>query len=701
MPISSSNNNSSSSSNNNSSSSSSSSSSSNLGNYQQVPLYEDEEEMSVDDVIAEWEKVTDGSYLSMHLMRNTLRTLGTITNGRLDLKALPAYNNIIGYQAACRALTIAMSYTQTPSQNITTSIPRSNMPTARASIQPPASVSEADSMSNLIVHESSLDILRLTSDNCIARLKAIDEDIEQQNIIILDTMANGSRGSSNDIKDAKLLRVDLVVRRTMIEGLLNVTWGLMAQQQQEQNQTQQQSILSTDRQRQANNNNILSPVLLSLTLRLSLAAQIYETDEFQSIVDSTVTGAVNAQNKADTKRQIYAALQNAIQNLHSVINENVENATLSAVGLGAVSALTGLNIPVASESAHTLLQFTQLGSQQGPIQNPNLVMTLLGYGTAVGGQLCNMVTGLSRYIASLARLAPRTMTLLGVSGLIWRYGLTERDRQYLRDLAARGASAVGTGAMAVGTAASDLAIGTIDIGTQFNQYLIQRGFNELSSDMIDDLVSIASSDASSGASSRDSMFGSLSGESSGSVALSVAQSVRSLLSNNSHASQLSRSLQDARDTNEVLNIILASERSLSRAGALDAAITAEVKAHVNTPEAVDSAIPSVVSFDNSSSSQFSDMTNSPSQSQSQSQSQQNLDERQPLLEDEMKEEEDIDGGRRLQTKKRQYRLKRRQTHKKKHIRRRTMKKRRPLKRRPVSRQQAKRKSLKKQRRLRR
>jgi len=532
----------------------------------------------------------------------------------------------------------------------------------------------------------------------------------------------------------------------VIETLLDITRSIQADNLRRENQDRTSRISLRAQQTATINRTLADSRMLELQLRIGTLATYYSEDEFTHVLDSIMNGLNVAERNVIMKNQIMAWFKDANIILASIAEENARTVAGTYVGIGALSGLTGLRIPVVNGSSQIIQRLAQVGLRQGPLTSPSLVYKALAFGQQILTSIGNAATFPARLIARAFAYAPNTCVFVGGAGAIWHVALTEDDRTVLRDIASRAGNTVMEGANAV-----------YGINSEFRDYLIERGLNVTDEDMAD-LISRASS--SRGSVTDDTIAASISGNTEASQ--SIAASIASASSRNSKASRIVTDLQAAAaagNLDRFIDILQRSESELGQQGAIDTNLDAEAHEVESMVQGEGSLVGREVDASNATGdTQMSELsqsqswsrtgspayrvlsTNSQNDSGAESQEEEEGD-KMPEEGDEMPEEGDEmpvgmssrakaeqsgmaapeemanlltgddmnegnKGGRRksrrrlgkLQTKKRQYRLRRRQTHKKKHMRRRTLKRRRPV-RRPL--RQAKRRSLKKQRRLRR
>ena len=709
-----------------------------------------------DELWAQWEKIQEepNPYIPLDLMQSTFSKLTEVDgSGDMELKdgVESVMSDNVGYQAALRAIKIMISYTNKPKTETTTTFPNLSRTGTVANLSSSA-VSGAEipstDMNSLIVRDTrNPDILAATANNCLDRLRVIDNDIARINQVMMSTLSSGASSSAMDISSKKEERLDLQIKRQLIETLLDITRSIQADNLRRENQDRTSRISLRAQQTATINRTLADSKMLELQLRIGTLATYYSEDEFTHVVDSIMNGLNAAEKNIYTKQQILAWFRDAKIILVSIAEENARTVAGTYAGIGALSGLTGLRIPVLNGSSQMMQRLAEVGLSQGPLTNPSLVYKALAFGQQILTSIGNAATFPARLIARAFAYTPNTCVFVGGAGAIWHIALTEDDRTVLRDIASRAGNTVRQGANAF-----------YDINSEFRDYLIERGLNVTDEDMAD-LISRASS--SRGSVTDDTIAASISGNTTASQ--SIAASIAS--SSNSKASRIVTDLQAAAgDQDRFIDILQKSERELGQQGAIDTNLDAEVESKV---QGQGSLVGSDVDASNAiSGSQMSELSQSQSQSwsrtgspaydavntnsrgNSRGNSQNDSDSEEEievgmsssssarnnsgmdapekmavgmsssssarnnsgmaapeemanlLTGDEMNEENK--GGRRksrrrigkLQTKKRQYRLRRRKTYKKKHMRRRTLKRRRPLR-------QAKRRSLKKQRRLRR
>jgi len=188
--------------NNNSSSSSSSSSNSSSSS----------SSSNSDDLWSQWEKIQDDQnpYIPLDLMQSTFSKLTKVNeSGDMELKdgVESVMRDNVGYQAALRVIKIMISYTNKPKTETTTTLPNQprtgTVANLSASAVSGAEIPSTD-MNGLIVHNgTNADILTATANNCLDRLRVIDNAIARINHVMMSTLKSGARSSAMDITQEK------------------------------------------------------------------------------------------------------------------------------------------------------------------------------------------------------------------------------------------------------------------------------------------------------------------------------------------------------------------------------------------------------------------------------------------------------------------------------------------------------------------
>jgi len=711
------------------------------------------------EIFAQWSAIRDGSdgelgYIDMGLIRETMRLLTKVNpvDKKMVLKdgIVEMYSNIEGFSTALSAMKTLIS--------LDTSMSGDRFRAAEGrQVQQLASLTSnigsdvATDMNAIIPYASTPDILQQTSTNCMERIAAIDEQISKINVSILQGLSGSSSASTAQIDKLKESRVALQLTKQYISNLLDIVQGLQNQNNRDANF---KSFLDANILRQttnANNRNKLNATMLRIEIILLQKASFYSEEEFNQVCEVMIKAVDNSIASVELKQQIILWLKENIPDILSRMQDAATTSLQVTAGVGVASAVTGISLPGFVEVTRRGIELGSAG-MQGPFTRPTILGRVITIGRQVIGAAVNLGLAGARVVARALPFSPRVCLLLGTSYGIWR-SLNEEDRANLRGMASRGATNVGNAANSA-----------YNLGNEFHEYLIQRGFNVTDEEM-DDIISIASAESSAAQSAESSAA-------SNSSTVMTAASVRSVFSNaSSKSSQLFEHLASAPSAEEFIKRLTEEEARLGASGVLDndiadeatmaaaSAVSGQGQGNLAGNEFVFDRLGSPALSDLSQSQSWS-RTGSPaygavatnSRGNSRGNSQNDSDSEEEievgmsssssarnnsgmdapekmavgmsssssarnnsgmaapeemanlLTGDEMNEENK--GGRRksrrrigkLQTKKRQYRLRRRKTYKKKHMRRRTLKRRRPV-RRPL--RQAKRRSLKKQRRLRR
>jgi hypothetical protein len=580
--------------------------------------------MSPEELSAEWKRIQDSGnpYIPLDLMQSTFREFIQINgSGQMELKN-GVENNMRdneGYQAALRAMKIVISYNNKPINETTNTLERNSRLSPRSSLSNtvPGQDIQGTNMNSLIVHDAeNSDILASTAKNCLNRLKDIDDNIARINASMLNTLQGGSSSSANDVKSLKEQRVDAQVKRQLIETLLEVTWATQARQSRDSNTELRVGITRQANDVRTKNRTLKENKMLELELRLSFYANFYTEAEFNHVMGSVMNGLTSAENRVDALRQAGAWFKNTRDILTAISEENGRLAAELSVGTGTFASLSGLVIPAIPGGSGAVQRAAELGLwTQGPLTEPTLIYKALSLGQQIIAGMWNVATAPARLVQAVVSYAPNTCLFLGAAGAIWHLALNEVDRAALRSIASRGADA----GMRIASRGADVGMrganAVYNINSEFRDYLISRGFRELTEDMVDDLVSIASSSRASNAGNnsiapdtiegnnsmaaarmtssnagnnsitRDTIAGnnslavdtitaSIAGDTkaSQSIAASIARST------DSKASKLVSDLEEAAaagDVNKFLGIIQSNEASLGQRGAIDTALTAD------------------------------------------------------------------------------------------------------------------------------